>query len=65
VTALGVYRVIVASMSPSGVSSVDPIAFAAAPVSLLLVSVIAALVPALRAARTNPVTALRAGVVSL
>jgi ABC-type lipoprotein release transport system permease subunit len=35
-------------------------AFAAAPLALLLVSVVAALVPALRAARTNPVTALRA-----
>jgi predicted permease len=56
--ALAVSR-LVSSMA-FGVSSLDPMTFAAAPLALLLVSVLAALVPALRAARTNPVSALRA-----
>jgi len=58
VGALAVSRIV--SSLAFGVSAMDPMTFAAAPLALLLVSVVAALVPALRAARTNPVTALRA-----
>lgn len=41
------------------VSATDPVIFLAAPVLLTTVALLAALVPALRAARVNPVTALR------
>ena len=58
VGALAVSRIV--SSLAFGVSALDPMAFAAGPLALLLVSVVAALVPALRAARTNPVTVLRA-----
>jgi ABC-type antimicrobial peptide transport system permease subunit len=42
-----------------GVRAADPITFIAVPVFILLVAVIACLVPAWRAARTDPVSALR------
>ena len=42
-----------------GIPPLDPIAFAAAPVLLMSVATIAALVPALRAASIDPATALR------
>lgn len=41
------------------VSALDPIAFAVAAFSMVLVAVFAALIPASRASRVNPVTALR------
>ncbi|MGH7504275.1 MAG: ABC transporter permease, partial [Longimicrobiales bacterium] len=43
-----------------GVRIVDPLAFAAAGATLLVVGIVAALLPALRAARTDPAAALRA-----
>jgi predicted permease len=58
VGALAVSRII--SSLAFGVSALDPMTFAAAPAALLLVALLAALIPALRAARTNPVSALRA-----
>jgi ABC-type antimicrobial peptide transport system permease subunit len=42
-----------------GISSVDPLAYLAAVVVLVLVAGAANLVPALRAARVSPMTALR------
>jgi predicted permease len=42
-----------------GIEALDPLTFAAAPVSLLVATVLASLVPALRAARVEPTTALR------
>jgi len=44
----------------SGVTASDPSAFIAAPLLLLIVGVSAALLPALRSARTDPVRVLRA-----
>jgi putative ABC transport system permease protein len=41
------------------VSAFDPMAFAVAAVSMLVVATLAALIPASRAARVDPVTALR------
>ncbi len=58
VVALSVSRLI-ASMA-FGVAAIDPIAYAAAPLVLLSVALLAAFVPAMRAAGTNPVSALRA-----
>jgi putative ABC transport system permease protein len=55
--AAGVSRVV--SSLAFGVSAIDPTTFVAAPITLLAVALVAALLPALRAARTNPVTALR------
>jgi putative ABC transport system permease protein len=43
-----------------GVSPLDPLAFVVAPVVLLTVAVLASLLPARRAARVDPVIALRA-----
>ena len=57
IVAVGVSRVV--SSLAFGVSAIDPTTFGAAPITLLAVALIAALLPALRAARTNPVTALR------
>jgi ABC-type antimicrobial peptide transport system permease subunit len=42
-----------------GVSTTDPLTFAAAIAVVLVVAVIAALIPALRIARLNPIRALR------
>jgi ABC-type antimicrobial peptide transport system permease subunit len=42
-----------------GISSIDPLAYLAAVVVLVLVAGAANLVPALRAARVSPMTALR------
>jgi ABC-type lipoprotein release transport system permease subunit len=42
-----------------GVTPLDPIAFAAAPLLLLPVAVIASLLPATRAAATDPAVALK------
>jgi predicted permease len=42
-----------------GISRLDPVAFAAAPLVLLVVTALASFLPAWRAARLNPVTALR------
>jgi ABC-type antimicrobial peptide transport system permease subunit len=42
-----------------GVTPGDPVTLIAAPVALLVVAAIAGLVPALRAARVNPISALR------
>jgi ABC-type antimicrobial peptide transport system permease subunit len=44
----------------AGVTAADPLAFVAAPALLLLVGIIAALIPARRSARTDPVRVLRA-----
>lgn len=44
----------------TGVATVDPLTFFAAPLVLLLVGILATLVPALRATRTDPVRVLRA-----
>ena len=41
------------------VSALDPLAFAIAAVSMVIVALLAALIPASRAARVDPVTALR------
>ena len=41
------------------VSATDPVIFVAVPVLLTTVALMAALIPALRAAHVNPVTALR------
>ena len=43
-----------------GVDARDPITFVALPLGLLLVATMATLIPALRAVRVNPITALRA-----
>jgi putative ABC transport system permease protein len=43
-----------------GIGARDPITFVALPLGLLLVATMATLIPALRAVRVNPVTALRA-----
>jgi ABC-type antimicrobial peptide transport system permease subunit len=43
-----------------GVPPTDPVTFAATAATLLLVAAVAALLPALRATRTDPVEALRA-----
>jgi ABC-type antimicrobial peptide transport system permease subunit len=42
-----------------GISHADPLTYTAAPAALLLVALIAGLVPALRAARTDPAQVLR------
>jgi ABC-type antimicrobial peptide transport system permease subunit len=42
-----------------GVSARDPVTFVALPLGLLLVVVLAALIPAARAVRVNPLVALR------
>ena len=42
-----------------GISRLDPVAFVLAPLALLAVTVMASYLPARRAARMNPVTALR------
>jgi ABC-type antimicrobial peptide transport system permease subunit len=42
-----------------GVTSLDPVTFVAAPLILTAVAVMASLIPALRASRIDPVTALR------
>ena len=42
-----------------GVSARDPVTFVALPLGLLLVAVLAALIPASRAVRVNPLVALR------
>jgi ABC-type antimicrobial peptide transport system permease subunit len=42
-----------------GVTSVDPLAFVGAAATLAAIALVAALAPALRAARTDPMTALR------
>ena len=41
------------------VSALDPLAFAIAAVSMVIVALLAALIPASRAARVDPVAALR------
>jgi ABC-type antimicrobial peptide transport system permease subunit len=41
------------------VSSTDPIIFALAPIVVLVVAVIAAMMPAIRASGVNPIEALR------
>jgi len=50
---------VVASML-FGVSAADPVTYAAVPLILVAVAVLASLVPARRATRVNPVVALRA-----
>ena len=44
-----------------GITTTDPIAFTAAPVALLAIATLAALVPAWRASRVNAVEAMRVG----
>jgi ABC-type antimicrobial peptide transport system permease subunit len=55
--ALGLARLL--SSQLYGVSAFDPVIFVSAPLLLILVSTIATLIPAQRAARVNPVDALR------
>jgi ABC-type antimicrobial peptide transport system permease subunit len=43
-----------------GISSIDPMTFASASIFLLLVSITASLIPAMRAARLDPIRTLRA-----
>lgn len=57
VLALGLTRVLEGSLS--GVVGLDPVAFVAVSATILLVSVAASLVPALRATRVDPVDSLR------
>jgi putative ABC transport system permease protein len=56
-TSLGLTRVVESFLV--GVGSNDPLTFAAVPVTLVLVAVLASWIPARRAARINPVDALR------
>jgi len=42
-----------------GVSAVDPVSFIGPPLALMLVSVLACYVPALRASRIDPIQTLR------
>ena len=66
--ALGIAAGVVGALAASrlistlvyGVSTIDPVSFSAAPAGLLAVALAAGLLPAIRAARTNPTTALRA-----
>ena len=58
VLALAVTRVVASLLS--GVTAVDPLTFVVAPVVLVTVGIMAALLPALRSARTDPVRVLRA-----
>jgi ABC-type antimicrobial peptide transport system permease subunit len=43
-----------------GVSAIDPVSFIAPPLALTIVSLVACCVPALRAARIDPIRTLRA-----
>jgi len=44
-----------------GISPYDPLTFGAVPIIILIIGVVACLVPAFRAARVDPLTALRVG----
>jgi ABC-type antimicrobial peptide transport system permease subunit len=59
VGAVALGRVIEAQLY--GVSAVDPVTLIGGAVTFLAVAVLASLLPAIRAARTAPVDALRAG----
>jgi ABC-type antimicrobial peptide transport system permease subunit len=58
IAAVGLARLLASLLY--GVSPIDPIAFAAAGAALLIVGLLAALVPARRAGRTDPAITLRA-----
>jgi putative ABC transport system permease protein len=57
VCALGFSRVL--SRLLYGVSSADPLVFVAVPLMLVLVALLASYIPAVRATRVDPITALR------